>query len=547
MSRRGRKPVHQRSVGQIVRSNVRWGLATVLFALAVVYLVFGGPLPGGGAREVHVVTRDAGALRVGPATKVRIGGVDVGSVSDIKAVEDHPGLSEITVELKDDTPVIRRDATVKIRPRLFLEGNFFLDINPGSPGAPPLGDNPIPPGATTIHVAFDEVFSAFDGNARDNFKQALKGFGESLKNGGGESLGELIRASPPALGDFAVVSEATRGERPGDLRRLVRSTGDLLHVFDQHEASLRGVLHDGRRTFQAFADSQADLRATFAELDRTTARAMPALAKLNAVIPEARALVRDARPLVRRLPATLDLANPALNALLSLARSGKVQGLLAELRPTLRSLSVTADPLGTVMDDLRPVSTCLWKNALPVLNAPVPDGALSTGMPVYRELLSSLIGLGSSTSNFDANGPWTRYIVGLGNQLLSFGGGSRDLQARADQPIAGSTPTPVSPPPFRGDVPCESQPVPSLRATPHAYVGKQTTDPIDRGKLSSTMESLLRTAKSMTPAKIKQLEQQLQSTLGDPAAKADGASGAATGASDASQASQAAAQQGVGR
>ncbi|WP_320669182.1 MlaD family protein [Patulibacter defluvii] len=546
MSRRGRKPVHQQTVGQVVRSNVRWGLLTVLFAVAVVYLVFGGPLPGGGSRELHVVTRDAGALRVGPATKVRIGGVDVGSVSDIKAVDGKPGLSEITVELKDDAPVIRRDATIKIRPRLFLEGNFFLDINPGTPAAPPLGDNVIPPAATTIHVAFDEVFSAFDGNARDNFKKALKGFGQSLDSGGGEALGELIRASPPAFGDLAVVNQALRGARPGDLRRLIRSTGGLMQVLEQHEAGLRGTLRDGRRTFQTFAASQGDLRATFAELDRTTARAMPALAKLNAVIPEARALVRDARPLVRRLPATLDLANPALNSLLSLARSGKVQGLLAELRPTLRTLSATADPLGTVMDNLRPVSVCLWKNALPVLNARVPDGALSTNMPVYRELVSSLIGLASSTSNFDANGPWTRYIVGFGNQLLSFGGGSRDLQARADQPVVGSSPTPTSPPPFRGDVPCETQEVPSLRAKPHAYVGKQVDDPVDRGKLADATENLLRSAKTMTPGKAQQLQRQLESMLGQPGDGAADGSGTGSAGADQQQAANAAAQ-GVGR
>ena len=31
-----------------------------------------------------------------------------------------------------------RDATAKIRPRIFLEGNFFVDLKPGSPGAPVL-------------------------------------------------------------------------------------------------------------------------------------------------------------------------------------------------------------------------------------------------------------------------------------------------------------------------------------------------------------------------------------------------------------------------
>src|SRR3712207_8296096 len=33
---------------------------------------------------------------------------------------------------------IKRDAEVRLRPRLFLEGNYFIDISPGTPAAPKL-------------------------------------------------------------------------------------------------------------------------------------------------------------------------------------------------------------------------------------------------------------------------------------------------------------------------------------------------------------------------------------------------------------------------
>ncbi|MGE4428293.1 MAG: MlaD family protein [Solirubrobacteraceae bacterium] len=514
----------QRSTASILRANLLVGVLLAAGIVLFVYWAFGGPLPGSSPREMTMLTRDAGALRPGKATKVRVAGVDVGFVTSIEPADGQPGLSEVTVELNDDAPTLRRDATVKIRPRLFLEGNFFLDVNPGSPGAEPLGDQPIPPGASTIHVAFDEIFTALDSNGRSDFQETLRGFGEGLQNGGAEALNELIKATPPVLGDTAVVSKALRGRREGDLPAVIRSAGRLMETLDSHEDSLRGVLHDGRRTFQAFADRQTELRATIAGLDRTSRLAMPALAKLNDAIPEARALVRDARPLVRRLPRTLDVANPALRALLSLARSNDLQGLLAELRPALQTLSESAEPLGEASSNLRPIAVCLWQNAIPVLTSRVPDGALSTNLPVYHEFLSLLVGLNSAAQNFDANGPWVRYGVGLGNQLLSLGGGSRDLAARADQPVIGSSPRPASTPPFRGDVPCETQGVESLESRSVAFKGKQESKPIDQQALRRAAQGIAGEAGDAAG-----LVKQLEGILGTPGDDVEGADGAGPG------------------
>ncbi|MCK9250527.1 MAG: MlaD family protein [Solirubrobacteraceae bacterium] len=512
----------RRSTASIVHGNFVWGALMAAAILLFVYWAFGGPLPGGKGREMTVITRDAGMLRPGKATKVRVAGVDIGYVRSIEPAEGQKGLSEIHVDLDDDAPTLRRDATVKIRPRLFLEGNFFLDVFPGTPGAPELGDAPIPPGASTIHVAFDEIFSALDSNGRSDFQETLRGFGEGLQNGGAEALNRLIRATPPVLGDAAVVSKALRGRRDGDLPALIRSTGRMMQTLQTHEDSLRGVLRDGRRTFQAFADRQGELRATIAGLDRLTGIAMPALGKLNAALPDARALVRDSRPLIRRLSGTLDVGNPALRALLSLARSKDLQGLIAELRPALRAVSESAEPLGEATGNLRPVAVCLWQNALPVLTSTVPDGALSTRMPVYQEFLSLLVGLNSAAQDFDGNGPWVRYGVGLGNQLLSIGGGSRDLAARATEPIVGSSPRPTNTPPFRGDVPCETQGVESLASRAVAYKGEQREAPVDRAALARAGRALRGPSGDGS-----ELLRRLEGVLGSPSD--DGATPAATG------------------
>ncbi|MDO9410011.1 MlaD family protein [Patulibacter sp.] len=491
MSRRSRirRPVSARARR---RTSMLWGIGVLLLVAAGVYAIFGGRVPGTGGREVVVVVRDAGALRAATATKVRVAGVDVGRVTAVRPDPDAPGLAEIVLELDDDAPVVREDATIEIRPRLFLEGNFVVELRPGSPGARPLAGRPLPPSAATVHVAVDEVLRTFQAGTREDLRATLGGLSRTLDGQGARSVRGLVRATPALLDDVTVVARAVRGAEPGDLPGAIRETGELLDVLADRRTALRGVLRDGRRTFDAFAAGQSDLRATLTGLDRLTASLPPSLDRIDAGTPEARALVRTARPLVRRLSPTLDAAAPGLRSVLRFTRSGAPGRLLTELRPASAELAEAADPLGRGLEPLRAVGVCLRRNLVPVLNAEVPDGPLSTGTPVYAEFLSSMVGLAGGAQDFDANGPWVRYLVGLGNQLVSLGGPAESLAGRATRPIAGSSPAPTTPPPLRPDVPCETQPVAQLLARATPFRGAQRRAPIDDDRVSDAVDRLLR-------------------------------------------------------
>ena len=71
---------------------------------------------------------------------MRIAGVDVGKVTEVEHLVDANGKGQkaavVTMELNDDALPIRQDATMQLRPRLFLEGNLFVDLHPGSPTRP---------------------------------------------------------------------------------------------------------------------------------------------------------------------------------------------------------------------------------------------------------------------------------------------------------------------------------------------------------------------------------------------------------------------------
>ena len=38
------------------------------------------------------------------------------------------------MELSDEALPIKEDAELKVRPRIFLGGNFFVEVEPGTPG-----------------------------------------------------------------------------------------------------------------------------------------------------------------------------------------------------------------------------------------------------------------------------------------------------------------------------------------------------------------------------------------------------------------------------
>ena len=92
---------------------------------------------------------------------MRVAGVNVGKVTGVGHVEDGKQAAIVTMRIDKKGLPIHRDATFKIRPRIFLEGNFFVDVSPGSPSAPALGDGDrVPINQTSAPVQLDQVLGA---------------------------------------------------------------------------------------------------------------------------------------------------------------------------------------------------------------------------------------------------------------------------------------------------------------------------------------------------------------------------------------------------
>ena len=119
-------------------SHFQAGLIALVLAAIVLFLGFEKGIPGRHHYTVDAVFSSANnvltASSVHPGSPVRVAGVNVGQVASIR--RGPGGTALVGLQMTDAGRPIHADATAKIRPRLFLEGNFFVDLQPGSPSAP---------------------------------------------------------------------------------------------------------------------------------------------------------------------------------------------------------------------------------------------------------------------------------------------------------------------------------------------------------------------------------------------------------------------------
>jgi phospholipid/cholesterol/gamma-HCH transport system substrate-binding protein len=440
------------------------GLLVILGLVAGFYLAASKQLPFSGGHEIRLVF--ASANQIAPNAPVRIAGVTVG---DVDSIEAGPGnAATVVVSLNDDALPLHTDATARIRPRTFLEGAFFVDVQPGSPSAPVLTDgSTIPLGQTSDPVQLDQILTTLQQPVRESLRTTLLELRTALNDGGARAINRTIPILDPLNRDWAVVSEASTGTEPHDLSRTIASSSKVAAALAADRPALGGVVRDFATVAASLSARQRQLAASVAGFDRVLGDAPPTLDAIRAATPAARSLIRASRPLLRRAPGVVNATIPLAGQLRKLLRPKQLPELIDEGQATVRALAGGVPDTTVSFAGLRAPTWCLLHDVVPTLMSPVEDGAFSTGEPVYRELLYDLTGLASASRNFDGNGFDTRYYAGFGGETLATPAGdpASRLFALADQPIVGSRPRkPAVAPPLRPDLPCTENAAPELTA-----------------------------------------------------------------------------------
>ena len=456
-------------------SNFQIGLIAIVLTFIGFYLAFTKSIPfAGHGYQLKAVFADAQNVRA--KSPVRISGVDVGEVSDVQHVTDANGNGEdaamVTMDIKDSALPIRQDATMQLRPRLFLEGNLFVDLHPGSPSAPELGSGSVvPENQTSASVQFDQVLTSLQAPVRQDLQIFLKEFGGALaKYGGAEGFRESLRTSPAAYEFTSQVNQALLGTQPGDLAGFVSNLDVVARELNANSAHLQGLITNLNTVSGAFAANQASLREAIIELPQTLAVGRPALFKLNRDFPPLRAFAREALPGVRSANKALDYANPWIGQLRQLISEPELRGLVNDLRPTIPDLAALSSGSLPFLEQVRTLSSCFNNVVIPWSNTDIPnsDSDPPAGK-VYQETAWGFSGVAGESRSGDANGQMFRVLGGGGqNTIAPFN--TPDLAAPltgiAPFDFLGSQPAKQSSAktPFRPDVPCETQDPPDLNS-----------------------------------------------------------------------------------
>lgn len=457
MRRRGVLRARPRSAPP--RSAVPAGVLTVLLvALVFTAVMLKDALPGSAGRPLRAVVEDVVTLKSG--APVRVAGVQVGTVV---GVDRHgPRTSTVRMELDDDAPVVREDAELRIRPRIFLEGNSFVELLPGTPGAEALGDGTIPLASTSASVQVDRLIGTLDRPTRSRLRQTLQGFaGVLAADDTVRATRRLIDDAEPALRDSALIADASRGETPGDLTGFVRSAGVLTDELTGHTTQLRGAVRGLQRTMGAFSSQRAALAASVRTLPGTVAGLDRLHAAARTGLPALRRISRDLRPGVEVAPETIDVARPWIASARRLADGDALGPWLRLAKRATPDLVTFAEHGTESAPDLREASRCVADVLVPALNEKVEDGRFSLGVENYKGLIYGLTGTNGESQNFSGNGIYSRIgvSVGPGNQRFETVGRAPSNSAVGVRPVR-----PARRPPLRDDVACSTQPVPDPNA-----------------------------------------------------------------------------------
>jgi phospholipid/cholesterol/gamma-HCH transport system substrate-binding protein len=473
-------------------SPLRAGVIAVILIVIATFLAFSKSLPWQEPFEFKAVFESAANIRLD--SPVRIAGVEVGTVTKVEHLEDSD-LSVVTMEIEDNGLPIHEDATLKIRPRLFLEGNFFVDMTSGTPARPAVDDgDTIPVTQTSYPVQLDQVLTSLQTDTREDLQKLLEGLGTGLQHKptssedatqdpdvkgqtAGGALNDSLTYAPGALKGGTQVNQGFLGTEQRDLRKLVAGLQKALGGLAQNEEQLKDFFTNFNTTMAALASQQDNLREAVRLLGPTIERANGYFAKFADALPPTTEFVRRFIPVVRETPATIDAAGPFLTQFTALVSRPELGGLLRDLRPMTASFARLVNESIDFNRQTDSFSRCFADVIMPAGDTVLQDGGGTSGVANFREFWYLVTGFAGEAQNFDGNGQYTRVQTGGGANVVKSGqlaGRSlvdNQLFANAILPPLGTRPThPDKKPPYKPKSACYKQKRPDLNG-PAAAAG----------------------------------------------------------------------------
>ena len=471
------------------------GLIAIILVVCGFYLAFAKSIPFT-SPGYQVSATFTNAVNVAINSPVRIAGIKVGKVTDLEAAGNN---TTVTFTVDENGRPIREDAAAQIRPRLFLEGNWFVDLDPGTPEEPEMPDNGvIPVGQTGTSVQIGDVLrNTLQLPQRANLQKLLSGLGAGLNAkptaiedltfepsvqglSGGEALNLLYRKGERAARGTAIVNAAFLGENPNELGNLLRGLGRLTGTLNQRAGDVQGFVRNFATFTGALAAESENLSETIRELPPTLSIARTSLYNLNRALPSLRGFSVAITPGINEVPKTIRLVRPLTDQLKPLLSESELLGLTQIIKRNTPASTTSAQQTLKLLPQLQYWGLCVADNVVPTLEQVITNGGRGNGQKASRQALYAAVNVAGSTQTFDGNGPYVRFQVGGGTESVKMddplvGGILTPLYGRTPVPTLGTSPLDQGTPPLVTSEQCFTQDVPDLNSP--AAVGPGAASP----------------------------------------------------------------------
>lgn len=398
------------------------GAAVIAIAalLAVIYVTFGSLKLFSSPYTLRAEV--LGAPQVRADNPVRIAGVQVGRVARVEAGKGTR--SVIVMEIDDDARPIHSDAGAKIAPRLALEGNFYVDLSPGSSRSDELSSGAtIALDETSTTPQLDQVVNVLDAPTRVSLQAMLEAWGTGLgargtEPSGARGLRRATRALDGGLEQMTRVMAAFRGRTPGDLTAASRWTGDAASQLSASPDDLAGVVRNTERVGAALLSEPGALAASIERLSPVLRRAPATLDALDTAVPELKRFAIALRP---GLDAGADHLPDVARLMVQLeaAATGELPPTVAAAKRLIAQLPSLERQLTDMLPFIDQAGACIRDKLVPGISQEIPDPIHRTGRPAYQDLVHGWTTLSASNPTYDANGRNLKGGAAVGERMLS--------------------------------------------------------------------------------------------------------------------------------
>jgi phospholipid/cholesterol/gamma-HCH transport system substrate-binding protein len=279
--------------------------ALVLVVLIVAFLVFAG----GGSSTYKLELAEGDQLVRGD--QVQVGGVPVGSVTNIELTHDLKAL--VTINVKSSLVPLHHGTTAQVRvPSLTSVANRYiaLALGPNNYPAYPAGAT-LPASVTGEVTDLDQLFNTLNPKTRKGLQGFIQGTAEQYV-GQGKNLGTSVEYFAPALtATNHFIAELVR-EQPV-LTSFLVETAKAVDTIGAHQESLADWVENQNKTFQAVGSEQAQLAQGLKQLPGTLQQGNRTFSELPATLAALSEFVKTSRPTTKSLTTLLERLRPLLS------------------------------------------------------------------------------------------------------------------------------------------------------------------------------------------------------------------------------------------